>query len=64
MGKDMNANKHKKISVDISLVTEEWLVKAIELSGRTKKEEIRLRLAHSLKNIEKIDDNYWELISA
>ena len=64
MGKDMNANKHKKISVDISLVTEEWLVKAIKLSGRSKKEEIRIRLAHSLKNIEKIDENYWEIISA
>ncbi|EMN0829873.1 TraY domain-containing protein [Providencia rettgeri] len=48
----------------MSLVTEEWLVKAIELSGRTKKEEIRIRLAHSLKNIEKIDENYWEIISA
>lgn len=60
----MNANKHKKISVDISLVAEEWLVKATELSGRTKKEEIRIRLAHSLKHFDKIDENYWEIISA
>ncbi|WP_265503601.1 TraY domain-containing protein [Providencia heimbachae] len=59
----MNANKHKKITVDISLVTEERLVKAIQVSGRSKKDEIRLRLAHSLKNIEKLEDNYWELIS-
>lgn len=52
----------KTISVDLSGVTVQRLNKAVEISGRKARHEIMIRLAHSLKHVNKIDEAYWEIL--
>ncbi len=54
---------HKRVTIVINSITDELLTNSAKKSGRTKKEELKIRIAHSLKNIEIIEGNYWDLFS-
>ncbi|MTC21285.1 MULTISPECIES: TraY domain-containing protein [unclassified Providencia] len=54
---------HKRITIVISDKSIELLVAAARKSGRSKKEELKIRVIHSLKNIEVINESYWDLVS-
>lgn len=60
LSKNLN---HKRVTVVINSNTDDLLIASAKKSGRTKKEELKIRIAHSLKNFEVIEDNYWNLIS-
>lgn len=59
----MDMNKViKPIPVELNEITDRRLKDAAKRSGRLVRHEAMIRLAHSLKHVNKIDEAYWEIL--
>lgn len=57
------SSKPITISVVLSPESNRRLMASAKASGRTKRVEAMMRMAHHLKYVDEVDENYWEILA-
>jgi len=57
------SSKPITISVVLSPESNRRLLASAKASGRTKRVEAMMRMAHNLKHVDEVNENYWEMIA-
>lgn len=63
MDEKHEAQKPITISVVLSPESNRRLMASAKASGRTKRVEAMMRMAHHLKHVDEVNENYWEMIA-